>query len=239
MDNGTAIVGRGKRQAAPPPKELALKAKEQQEKGEANVVDLNPKDWAPKIMSIAIEIESLTPLIVNNFDQKTRQQLMDSHMGKAKGQKKAPKDPNDLFERSKYKDSKGRDCLHAGGLRNSMISAARNIDGVTMTALKQGVFIEGPEGPDQVLLPIEYERCEMREDAVRNASGVADIRVRASYINWRAKFTLHVVQNCVSLVQAMQLLAMAGFACGLHEWRPAGKQGMGGNFGRFKIVTTK
>ena len=202
----------------------------------AQVVQIKPSDYLPKVVSIPITIRGITPLIVNNFNEKLKMQMLGKQMGQAQA-RKAPKDPQKNFEGSKYVDSKGRECLHSGGIRNAMIQAARNVDGVTMTSLKQAIFIEGPEGPAQTLLPITFSTCNMREDVVRNESGVADIRHRAEYTDWSCEFKLHVVQNVITVVQAMQLLSMAGFAVGLHEWRPAGKNGLGGPFGRFEIVT--
>jgi hypothetical protein len=119
-----------------------------------------------------------------------------------------------------------------------MISAARTWkgDGPTMVSLKQAVFVEGPEGPAQMLLPLEYESCEMREDAVRNDSGVADIRIRASYLGWRTRFTLHVLENVLSVQRAFQLLELAGRTVGVGEWRPQSKEGTGGAFGLFRIA---
>jgi hypothetical protein len=230
--NGSSAKGRvvsnGKGKRMPTGEEMVTAS-------EPAIVNIDPKRWLPKVVSIDVQIRGITPIIVNNFSHKSRQQMLDAQMQKAKG-KKPPKDPQANFEGSKYIDYKKRDCIHMGGIRNAMIQAARNIDGVTMASLKQGIFVEGPEGPAQVLLPIEYEKCVMREDVVRNESGVADIRHRAEYQNWSCKFRLHVIENVVSAEQAYQLLAMAGFAVGLHEWRPAGKNGLGGQFGRFEIV---
>lgn len=217
---------------SPPPAQLSERA------GKTMDVKLDPKDFLPKVVRIPIKIRGITDLIVNNFSHKSREQMLSKQMQSGTAtRKRAPKDPAANFEGSKYLDGKGRDCLHAGGIRNSIIQAARNLEGVTMASLKQAVLIEGPEGAGQILLPIEYESCTMREDVVRNESGVADIRHRASYQGWSCKFDLIVVENVVSVPQAYQLLSMAGFACGLHEWRPSGKSGLGGPYGRFEIAT--
>ena len=221
-----------KKNGIEPPKGLAL------ESTGPTQVKLDPKEYAPRVTSIPITIEQISPLIVNNFNEKLRYQMLQGHMG-AKKEKRAPKDPEALFQGSKYLDELGRDSMPIGGIRNAMIAAARGLDGITMTALKQSIFIESPDGPDKTLVPLTFERCEMRSDAVRNDSGVADIRIRACYYGWGASFTLHVLENVVSVVQAFQLLSHAGFCVGLCEWRPAGKKGTGGTFGRFKIAEMK
>lgn len=219
-DTITEMLAKGTA-AAPPAKELSL----------------NPEDYLPTMIAIPLTIAGVSDLIVNNFNEKTRQQILDKHKGNKKEQGRAPKDVDALFQGSKYVDEKGRDCIHAAGLRNAMISAARGLQGVTMTELKQAIFIEGPEGPHQTLIPIEFQRCYKREDAVRNETGVADIRVRAAYEGWSCKFNLVVLENIITPVQALQLVALAGTSAGLHEWRPSGKRGMGGPFGRFKIAS--
>jgi hypothetical protein len=228
--NGHTSKARNGKAAAPPPAHLA-------EKSAGSVVHLKREEYAPKVIAIPMTVEQLSPLVVNNFSAKVQQQMLDAQMGKAKP-KKAPKDPAACFEASKYLDAKGRDCFPIGGLRNSMISAARGSD-FKMTELKQAIFIEGPDGPSQTLLPIKFGRCEMGQDPVRNSSGVADIRFRAYYHDWSLSFTLHVMENVVSVVQAYQLLELAGFTVGIGEWRPAGKTGMGGPYGRFRIKASK
>lgn len=213
----------------PPPAHLAEEVDDTVE-----LVKIDPKTYAPKVIAIDLVIEEITPLIINKFSTKSQTQMLEAQMQTVK-KKREPKDPVALFEGAKHKDEQGRDCLHAASIRNAMISAARGIDGITMASLKQAIFVEGPEGPKQNLLPIKYDKCVMRQDAVRNDSGTADLRFRPCYEGWSVDFRLVILKNVISVAQALQLVELAGFSCGVGEWRPAGKTGLGGSFGRFRI----
>lgn len=157
-------------------------------------IRIERKDYAPRVLGIQFVVEGLSPLIVNNFGSKSREQMAAKQQQTADSKRKrAPKEPTKLFESAKYLDAKGRDCVPVGAFRNAMISAARAFDDASMTELKQAIFVEGPDGPAQTLLPIKYSRCVMREDAVRN-KGTADLRYRPEYQDWSCAFTIQVRQ---------------------------------------------
>ncbi len=199
----------------------------------AEVID--PKRYLPKIVSMLLTIRGVTPLIVENFNKKVRDQLLAKHKGEAVG-KRAAKDVDDLFVGSKYLDENGVDCFPCGPIRAAIIGATRLTDTEKMTTLKQTIFVEHPTDPMRDMLPLEFSRCVQREDATRNANGQPDIRIRASYLDWSLKFKVNAVQNVLSSEQLLELVSHAGLG-GLGGWRPAGKKGLGGVFGRFSIAS--
>lgn len=203
----------------------------------ASTVDpksVDPKRYLPKLIIMQATIGGVSPLIVENFDKKTRDMLLEKHKGHATG-KKAAKDVDALFLGSKYLDAQGRDCFPCGPIRAAMIGAARITDTESMATLKQAIFIENPKDRMSDLIPLEFSRCEQREDATRNANGQPDIRIRACYYDWKLSFVVKAVQNVLSTEKLLELLAHAGLG-GLGGWRPSGKKGIGGVYGRFEIV---
>lgn len=206
--------------------------------GAPNVQEAKIGDYRPKVFVMSVEISGISDLIVNNFEKKAREMLLAQEQGgtkKGRGPRK-PKDVKQLFEDAKYKNTKGIDCFPARAIRNAMIDAARVVEGApAMTVLKNAIFVVGPSGTADPMIPIEGGRCYMREDPVRNATGVADVRIRAAYAGWKMRFAVHVPQSVLTPTQVAQLLEHAGFAVGIGEWRPSGKTGKGGEFGRFTI----
>lgn len=199
------------------------------------VEKIDPTRYLPKVVAMDVTIRGVTPLIVENFNQKTRDQLLAKHKGEAVG-KKAAKDVDDLFIGSKYLDANGVDSFPCGPIRAAMIGASRITDTEKMTVLKQAIFVENPDEPMSDLLPLKFSKCVMREDATRNANGQPDIRIRASYLDWELRFRVKAVQNVLSAEQLLELVAHAGLG-GLGGWRPSGKKGIGGTYGRFEIAT--
>lgn len=72
----------------------------------------------------------------------------------------------------------------------------------------------------------------MREDAVRNANGVADLRYRAEFSEWNAEFTVEYNARFYSVEQILSMVDHAGFHAGLGDWRPE----KGGSFGMFTLT---
>jgi hypothetical protein len=95
--------------------------------------------------------------------------------------------------------------------------------------------VEG-EGPEQ-LVPIEGEQI-LREDTVRLASGVSDLRYRYMFWPWSVSLT---VSYHASVMSRNSLIALveAGGSAGIGDWRPSAPKSNTGTFGRFAIDTSK
>jgi hypothetical protein len=107
-----------------------------------------------------------------------------------------------------------------------MVAAARYADSMKMTHLRGAFFVIGD------LIPIEYEKCIMREDPVRVGMGTADLRYRPEYTNWRCTLTIEFNARAISAEQLLHLVKIAGFSVGICEWRPE----RNGQFGRFELA---
>lgn len=181
---------------------------------------------------VQIEIEGLTPLICNNFSQKMKEKMRLAQSGGKPP--KEPKDPAALFEGAKYLLPDGSYGFPAAGFKGACVSAGRFFNGITMTALRQGIFVHG-EGPDQLVRLTGFtDEPIMREDAVRNATGVADLRYRPMFENWGATIKVEFISSLLSLDSVISIVDAAGIG-GIGEWRPTAPRS-NGDYGRFRTI---
>jgi hypothetical protein len=193
-------------------------------KGEVKITKLP----AIPIDRMTLTIVGVTPLLMNNFSEKSKEQMANKQQGVATAAREK-KDPKALYEAAKYRDDSGRDCVTAIQLKSSIVGSARFHEGFKMTELKGGVYVAGN------LLPLTYDTVVMREDHVRNATGVADLRYRPEYTGWSFDVTLEFNRGLISAEQMMSLIRLAGRHQGIGEWRPE----KGGVHGRYDIDISK
>lgn len=183
---------------------------------------------AIKLGVMRVTIQGLSDLIMHAWSQKAIQQMADNQQHNAVAPRGA-KVPREDFESAKYFDADGRECLLACAIKKAIVAAARVDDTKKMTELRQSIFVRGER------IPIEYEEVVMREDAVRVGKGGTDLRYRPMYRNWRATIEIEWLISQLSAEQVLNLLQIAGFSVGIHEWRPE----RNGEFGRFAPVSAE
>lgn len=177
---------------------------------------------------VTFKIESMTSLIVNKFSEKASQMMLDKQMKKATKGREA-KNPDEQFEQSLYRFADGkRTGFPAVGFKAAMVRGAKQL-GMAMTDSRGRFHVLADEGD---LIEIKGTP-EKRQDMVRLATGVADIRFRGEYKKWNAEVTITYNASVISKEQLGQILQLAGFACGIGEWRP--EKSSSGSFGMFKI----
>lgn len=196
------------------------------------------------LKEIKITIEGKN-LIINNFNEKSRQQIIDAQMKKPKT--KELRNPIEDFIRANYwltpmptefteeafsqalKDG-ARFGFPAKGIKASITSGAYR-NGYTKDKVSlYGAFIIPEE-----LVEVKYEKIEMREDYVRIAHGGTDVRFRPEFKNWSMTFKIIYNENSYSLEQIINFINLGGFSCGLGEMRIE----KGGNFGAYSVRTNK
>lgn len=183
----------------------------------------------PNIQSFKVTIKSSAPMIFNRWSEKAIQMIVDKQMKKASSNKRDVRNPEKDGEATFYKDKKGNICIPAIAIKSSMVSAVRNITGLTMSLIRGAVFVKGDEDG---LIPLIYGGKSIRRDMVRIGMGIADVRFRGTVKSWKAKFEIKFNGDVLSAEQIVNLLQTAGFSCGLCEWRPE----KGGDFGTFEVV---
>ena len=195
-----------------------------------------------KIKEVEITIEGITPLIVNNFNEKSRRQILDTQMKKPKEEKK-PRNPIEDGMRALYwltpipkefTEESFEKALKEGarfgfpskGIKASIASGAyRN----KMTKDKLSLY--GAFLIPEDLIEIKYESLRIREDYVRIANGSADVRFRPEFDNWSMTFKMRYNENAYSLEQILNFINIGGFSCGLGEMRVE----RGGNSGSYQV----
>lgn len=195
------------------------------------------------IKKIKITIKGVSPLIVNNFNEKSRQQIIDAQMKKTK--EKTIRNPIEDFMRANYwltpmptefteesfakaLDEGARFGFPAKGIKASIVSGAYR-NGMT----KDKVSLYGAFLIPEELVEIKYKNIEMREDYVRIAHGGTDVRFRPEYKEWTMTFEIQYNENSYSLEQLINFINLGGFSCGLGEMRVE----KGGNFGSYEVLT--
>lgn len=184
-----------------------------------------------QIKTVTFAVEGTTSLIVSKFSEKAKQMMLEKQMKKATKGKEA-KDPVEQYEGSLYKFTDGaRTGFPAVGFKAAMVRAGKQL-GFTMTDLRGRFHVVADEGD---LIEIKNVQPRMREDMVRLATGVADVRFRGEYVaGWRCEIKIEYFANAISAEQLANLLQMAGFSCGIGEWRP--EKSNSGSYGLFKLL---
>ncbi len=197
---------------------------------------------AINIKEVEITIEGTSPLIVNNFSEKSRQQILDAQMKKAKKEKEVRNPiedgmracywltpmPEEFTEESFEKALKegARFGFPAKGIKASIVSGAYRNKLTPDKVSLYGAFLI----PDE-LVEIKYENMKIREDYVRIAHGGTDVRFRPEFDNWSMTFKMLYNENAYSLEQIVNFINLGGFSCGLGEMRVE----KGGNNGSYQV----
>lgn len=191
----------------------------------------------PKLLihTLKIPVVGITPLLMCKFDEKVKRQMEEKTEGKAKNAKQ-PKDPEAEWNAARHISADGWDGIHAGGIRAAIIDAARSVDGLTMTELKQAIFIKADGwSKDGTPLVRIIGAPEKHSGMCRTTTGVAYPRHRPIYREWSAVITLTINGHILNEEQAVNLVSIAGFTCGVGEWRPTSPKSKTGDCGRFMI----
>lgn len=179
-----------------------------------------------------IEVVGTAPLIVHNWSEKARKEMLDKQMGKKVVKQR--KDPQADYEASMYRFEDGRHGFPIMGFKAATVKGGGRIFGkaVKMTELRQNfTFIaDGIDAAGMQLVTIKSDEPVMREDMVRVGMGTADIRYRAEYRNWSALLKIQFVPDLIDL-QSVVALVDAGGTCGVGEWRPE----KNGSFGTYEV----
>jgi len=107
-----------------------------------------------------------------------------------------------------------------------------------MTVAKLSVFIvqDGIDADDGTpLVRILGDEPELNEMMVRNATGVADIRIRPMWREWGAVLSLRFDAQQFNEQDVVNLVYRAGAQVGVGEGRPDSKSSAGLGFGTFTI----
>lgn len=212
----------------------------------------------PEFITIPITIIGTSPLIVHNFSEKSRRQMLEAQQQKSTSRKKKhdPKITWNDFKNSLYwlspEPEDGRDEVEAEANYREAIKDGCHFgfrtDGIKASAIsgayrsgftKDKVSVQGAFHIDGATAYSTSEFAEivgsepiMREDVVRIGQGTADLRYRAQFNEWEIPLNLKYNKNGMySLEQILTFIETGGFTVGIGEWRVE----KGGQFGMYMI----
>lgn len=174
-----------------------------------------------------------SPLIMNRFDEKTKQAMLEKHQKKVGGGKEV-RDPDAEVAKSLYflDDEHKQVAFPCDGIKLCMIRGAKAL-GLVMSDSRAAFFVQGiySERDGRDLLPVEGE-VTGREDIVKIGMGTSMLRYRGQVkTGWKINVKIRYNASLISQEQLVNMLEAGGFGCGIGEWRPE----RNGSFGQFHI----
>ena len=184
-------------------------------------------------MKIEVEIQGISPLLMNRFSDETGQAIEDgSSTAIGSGGRGTPRDQ---AEKTAYKDPKTGDLFIPGpNIQSCLVDAGRfhKAGKSKLTTQKTSLVPAGIMVTDIACLlgTKEFEVDSRR--IVNGATGGARLRHRARLDVWKTHFVLDVDETMFAPKLVRELVDDAGKKIGLCDFRPARK----GPFGRFVVT---
>lgn len=177
---------------------------------------------------VKLRIIGTTPLIQHKWSEKAKEMIREKHSGR-KTRDRAPRDPEKEAEDATYRTRDGDYGVPAMAIKTALLTAAHKDLGVPRSLVQKAIHIE-VEDMD-LILPLDCEEPEIREDPVRVGQGSADLRYRPCFHDWAVDMEWTVDTSLLRVEDLVNLMNRAGFGVGLCEWRPE----KGGEYGRFEV----
>lgn len=206
----------------------------------AKVVQNEVTITAPNFQHIQLRLVGTGPYMQARFSAKAMQAMKAKHEAGStakKGGKKEARDFDADFRNAMHVSTEGWVGVPAAAIRNACIDVCR-MTGFKMTHAKMSLFVRA-EGNDEVdgcpLVRLQGGDPERVDMATRNATGVADIRVRPMWRKWHVDVTLTFDGDQFTATDVVNLLHRAGMQVGIGEGRPFSKSSNGLGYGTFAV----
>ena len=203
-----------------------------------DVVTISP----PQFERIRLRLVGTAPYMQARFSAKAMQAMkskMEAGPTARKGVKKDARDFDDDFRAAQHIAADGWNGVPAAALRNACIDVCRMV-GFKMTHARMSIFVEA-DGFDRVdgtpLVRLDAREPERVDMATRNATGVADIRVRPMWREWALNVVIRFDADQFTTSDVVNLISRAGEQVGIGEGRPFSKSSNGLGFGTFTVET--
>jgi hypothetical protein len=195
---------------------------------------------APNFQTIRCRITGDSPYVQLAFGEKARNVMREKQAAgstAAKGKKREAKDFGAAFIEAQHVSKQGWNGIPAAALRRALVEAC-TVVGFHKTKAKKGIFVEADGFDRNEGTPLVKISGTPRhvEHSVRNATGVADIRVRAMFDEgWTADVSIRFDADMFTPLDVTNLLARAGMQVGIGEGRPDSKNSTGMGWGTFMV----
>ena len=205
---------------------------------EKEIVTISP----PRFRRVKIRLDGTAPYVQARFSAKAMQAMKSKQEAGStakKGSKKDPRDFDEDFRQAQHISSEGWNGVPASAIRNACIDVCRMV-GFKMTHAKMSIFVEA-DGLDAIdgmpLIKLDAGKPEKTEMMTRNATGVADIRVRPMWRKWSLNVVIRFDEDQFTISDVYNLMARAGAQVGIGEGRPFSKSSNGLGFGTFEVAS--
>ena len=196
----------------------------------------------PNIQVMQFKLIGTAPYVQNRFSHKAMEQMKAKQQAGStskKGTKRDAKDFEECYKQAMHVSKDGWHGIPASAFRNAMISACRLV-GFRMTLGKLSLFTKA-DGYDVVdgtpLVRITKGEPRYVEHAVRNDSGVADIRPRPMWEpGWEAVVEVSFDADQFSKLDMVNLMHRVGVQIGIGEGRNDSKNSAGMGWGSFRLA---
>lgn len=195
---------------------------------------------APDLRILEVRIIGDSPYMQHAFTEKAMAQMKAKHEAGSTARGKKERSKRDFEEDAKaatHRSTEGWVGIPASSFRNAMISACRMV-GFQMTKAKLSVFVkqDGLDAVDgQGLVKLIAGKPETPILAVRNETGVVDLRCRPLWRVWSAVLRIQYDADQFTATDVANLLMRAGAQVGIGEGRPDSKKSAGMGFGLFHV----
>lgn len=193
---------------------------------------------APNLHTAVFRIIGVEPYMQHRFSKKAEIMAKQEQGTTARGKKQ--RDARDFerdFEEAKHRTADGWCGIPAPAFRAALISACRLV-GFQMTKAKLSIFVEADghcEKDGTPLVKLIGGEPEMTTMAVRNETGVVDIRARPMWRQWSADVRIRWDADQFTIDDVTNLLHRAGLQVGIGEGRPDSKKSAGLGYGMFTV----
>jgi hypothetical protein len=194
---------------------------------------------APRMAVLHQRIVGTSPFVQARFSEKSRQEMRAKHEAGSTAKKGAKKEARNFgqdYEEALHRGPKGEYGFPAAALRSAAVSACRIVN-FKMTLAKLGLFAEADfvdprDGTGLIALEGEPKPLTL---PVRNATGVADLRVRPIWPEWAATLRVRFDEDMFTVEDVLNLLTRIGIQVGLGEGRADSKKSAGMGWGFFRL----
>jgi len=195
---------------------------------------------APEFAIAEFALTGNTPYVQLRFGEKAKAQMREKMMAGSqarKGKQREARDFDEDYENALYLSEDGWYGIPASSFRQAAISACRLV-GFKMTLAKLSLFViaDGFDAIDGTpMIRIEGIPKPV-ENAVINATGVADLRIRGMWVNWSAKVRTKYDTAQFRPSDRSTRMTRGVLQVGMGEGRPDSKKSAGMGWGQFEAT---
>lgn len=228
----------------------------------ADVTKTTVKIQPLNVGRLTLNLKGTSPLMVHNFDAKSRAAMLANQTGQNKKTAKEPRCPEEEFlgafyliegkmpkpkidESTKQKTFDPKEmakfCKESKfgvpitGFKNAIISACRNTD-FSMAQMKQTLFVKGIDERDWAVIKGSTPVMDNRICRLAGAARTPIERFRPRWDEWSTTIQMEFDANMMTADEVANLVAVAGFYVGICEGRPE-RSSIG--YGRWELIDSK